>query len=155
MTLTHDYGIAIKPTWLINLGNCSIVHRLLALPSATVIKDIWSEYLRLASKNINLGFSARGSIAEVIELVTLLRKHPVTKQLHFIGVVKPHQKLLTLDSSTCSSWRSSKNHLLLIQCHYRWKPKLNWLYLHWIALLVLKCSSQRSSKDHLLLIQCY
>ncbi len=30
---------------------------------------------------------------------------------------------------------------LLIQCYYRRKPKLNKLYLYWIALSVLNCSS--------------
>ena len=43
------------------------------------------------------------------------------------------------------------NHL----CCYKRKPKLNYLYLNWIALSVLNCSSWRSSKDHLLLIQYY
>ena len=30
-----------------------------------------------------------------------------------------------LDIQLCSSWRSSKDHVLLLQCYYRRKPKLN------------------------------
>ena len=35
------------------------------------------------------------------------------------------------------------------------EPKLNYFFLYWMPLSVLKCSSQRSSKDRLLLIQFY
>ena len=66
--------------------------------------------------------------------------------------------LSILDSSISSKLaflNIRKNYLLLIQCYYRRKPKINKLYLYWIGLSVLNCSSWRSSKDHLLLIQYY
>jgi hypothetical protein len=52
--------------------------------------------------------------------------------------------LFILDSSTSSKLffleNLGKDNFLLIQCYYGRKPKLNYLYLSWIALPVLNCS---------------
>jgi hypothetical protein len=37
---------------------------------------------------------------------------------------KPTLYWIALSVLNCSPWRSSKDHLLLIQCYYRRKPKL-------------------------------
>ena len=50
-------------------------------------------------------------------------------------------RICVVYSSDLNSERSSKDNLLFIHCYYRRNPKLNKLYLYWIALSVLNCSS--------------